>query len=101
MPDVVQAAPPPILVSLDEAARLLSCSRSMVKLMVRRGEIPTVKLGRLTRIPRGQVEELIVGRLEPAPVLSLQPIAAWVHRAGSRRSTSATRAPRAWASDAR
>jgi excisionase family DNA binding protein len=44
---------PPLLVSLDEAARLLACSRSMVKLMIRRGQIRTVKIGRLTRIPRG------------------------------------------------
>jgi excisionase family DNA binding protein len=48
----------PILVPISEAARLLSCSASLVKLMIRRGEIRTVKLGRLTRIPRAHLEEL-------------------------------------------
>jgi len=48
----------PILVPIAEAARLLSCSTSLVKLMIRRGEIRTVKLGRLTRIPRAHLEDL-------------------------------------------
>jgi excisionase family DNA binding protein len=48
----------PILVPIGEAARLLSCSASLVKLMIRRGEIRTVKLGRLTRIPRSHLEDL-------------------------------------------
>jgi excisionase family DNA binding protein len=48
----------PLLVTIGEASRLLTCSRSMVKVMIARGEIAVVKLGRLTRIPRSALEEI-------------------------------------------
>lgn len=49
----------PLLVTIDEAARLLACGRSLLKLMIRRGEIPTRKIGRLTRIPRAFLVDFV------------------------------------------
>lgn len=45
----------PLLVTIPEAARLLSCSVSMVKVMIRRRELPIVKVGRLTRVHHAQL----------------------------------------------
>jgi excisionase family DNA binding protein len=50
---------PPLLVSIDEAARLLACSRTTLKVLIRRGEIRALKVGRLTRIPRRLLEEYV------------------------------------------
>jgi excisionase family DNA binding protein len=57
---------PSLLVAVAEAARLLSCSRTTVKLLIRRGEIRAVKLGRLTRIPRRHLDEYVMARVETA-----------------------------------
>jgi excisionase family DNA binding protein len=48
-------AEPPLLITIPETARLLSCSSGLVKSMIRRGQLQPVKLGRLTRIPRAQL----------------------------------------------
>jgi excisionase family DNA binding protein len=53
-------AEPPLLITIPETARLLSCSSGLVKLMIRRGELQPVKLGRLTRIPRAQLHAKFV-----------------------------------------
>jgi excisionase family DNA binding protein len=50
-------AEPPLLITIPETARLLSCNAGLVKLMIRRGELQPVKLGRLTRIPRAQLPQ--------------------------------------------
>ena len=50
----------PLLVSIDEAARLLACSRTTLKLLIRRGDIRALKVGRLTRIPRRLLEDYVV-----------------------------------------
>lgn len=60
----IVAGPPAsesLLVTIDEAARLLVCGRSLLKLMIRRGEIPTRKIGRLTRIPRAFLVDFVAG----------------------------------------
>ena len=64
-PDVLPAVDrptgePPILVTIGETARLLSCSPGLVKLLIRRGQLHPVKLGRLTRIPRVQLIAMFV-----------------------------------------
>jgi len=51
---------PPILITIGETARLLSCSPGLVKLLIRRGQLQPVKLGRLTRIPRVQLIAMFV-----------------------------------------
>ena len=40
-----------LLVDVRQAAHLLQCSRSLLYELLRSGELPTVKVGRLTRIP--------------------------------------------------
>ena len=91
----------PILVPIAEAARLLSCSASLVKLMIRRGEIRTVKLGRLTRIPRTHLEDLfskaeMSGENPLALPPSRSPESAR-HRPEHRRVGALTRRRRGWA----
>lgn len=44
------------LVSIKEAAQLLSCSEAMVRKWIGRGKLQTVKVGRLTRIRRQDLE---------------------------------------------
>ncbi|HUY98619.1 MAG TPA: helix-turn-helix domain-containing protein [Verrucomicrobiae bacterium] len=56
----------PLLVDVREAARLLGCGRTFVYGMIERGELPVVKLGRLTRIPVIGLEALVIGRVAPA-----------------------------------
>ena len=50
-----------LLLSVNEVASLLGCGRTYVYGMIRRGELPVVKLGRLTRVPRCAVEEYVDG----------------------------------------
>ena len=40
-----------LLLNVKEVASLLGCGRTYVYGMIQRGELPVVKLGRLTRIP--------------------------------------------------
>ncbi len=40
-----------LVVNVRQAAQLLQCSRSLLYELIRAGELPTVKIGRLTRIP--------------------------------------------------
>src|SRR5436190_1760127 len=46
-----QAQLEPILVRVEEAARILSLSRSMIYQMLDRGELPSVRCGTARRIP--------------------------------------------------
>jgi excisionase family DNA binding protein len=46
-----------LLVSVREAARMLDCGRSLVYDFIRTGQLPIVKLGRLTRIPVEALQE--------------------------------------------
>ena len=55
MNPAIEGPEAPLLVTIPEAARLLSCSVSLVKLMIRRGELPIVKVGRLTRVHHAQL----------------------------------------------
>lgn len=42
---------PKVLVSVDEAAALLSLGRTMVYTLVMSGDLPSIKVGRMRRIP--------------------------------------------------
>jgi excisionase family DNA binding protein len=44
------------LVSLEEAASLLACSPAMLRKWIAKARIPIVKVGRLTRIRRDDLE---------------------------------------------
>ena len=48
-----------LLLSVNEVASVLGCGRTYVYGMIQRGELPVVKLGRLTRVPVSEVEEFI------------------------------------------
>ena len=44
------------LFSLKEAARILGCSEAMLRKWIQHRKLPTVKVGRLTRIRRSDLE---------------------------------------------
>lgn len=67
-----------LLVDVRTAAAALGCGRSYVYDLINRGELPAVKLGRLTRVPVDGLQEF-VSRLARYPepstgVVSLTPI---------------------------
>ena len=45
--------------TVDEAAQLLGISRNSAYEAVRRGEIPTISIGRRILVPRNRLEELL------------------------------------------
>lgn len=49
----------PLTVSVDEAARLLGISRGLAYEAARRGELPTLRLGRRLLVPRARLLELL------------------------------------------
>ena len=51
-----QQAEPPLLLSLEETARLLQISRGKAYAMAKAGELPTVRMGRSVRVPRVRLE---------------------------------------------
>jgi len=48
-----------LLLKVPEAARLLRISRNLAYELVARGELPSVRLGRVIRVPRRGLEEWI------------------------------------------
>ena len=48
-----------LLLNVNEVASLLGCGRTYVYGMIQRGELPVIKLGRLTRFPASELEEFI------------------------------------------
>lgn len=48
-----------LLLNVNEVASLLGCGRTYVYGMIQRGELPVVKLGRLTRIPASSVADIV------------------------------------------
>jgi excisionase family DNA binding protein len=48
-------------VSVEEAGKILGCSRNAAYEAVRRGEIPVVRLGKLLRVPKVALERLLSG----------------------------------------
>jgi excisionase family DNA binding protein len=55
-----------VLLRVDEAAQLLSLGRSTLYAMAAAGTIPTVRVGRSLRIPRGELNRWIEQRTEQA-----------------------------------
>ncbi len=52
-----------LLLSIDEAARRLSCGRSYLYELIRRGEIVSVKLGRSRRVPVQALQDYAQARI--------------------------------------
>ncbi len=61
---IVRLEDRPELVTVPETADVLRCSASTVREMLRRGELTALKVGRLVRIRRAELEQLVRG--EPA-----------------------------------
>jgi excisionase family DNA binding protein len=49
------------LLTPDEVADALSTTRAHVYLLVKRAELPAVKIGKLIRVPAGAVRRLVAG----------------------------------------
>lgn len=54
----------PIVLTINEAAAILRVSRQSAYEAARRGEIPTIKIGRRLLVPRARLEKLIQGIVE-------------------------------------
>jgi len=55
-------APDRLLVSVPEAARIMCCSQSHVWQLVLKGELPSVKVGRLRRLVYADLVEWVEAR---------------------------------------
>ncbi|GAA1963959.1 helix-turn-helix domain-containing protein [Kitasatospora viridis] len=62
------AAPDPTLVALtvEEAARRLGVGRTTMYALVASGEVPSVTIGRLRRVPAEALKEYVAGRTQAA-----------------------------------
>ncbi len=66
MPDVTVASDPALskrLLDVREVASLLGCGRTYVYELIGSHDLPAIKLGRLTRIPLGAVDEFVQRKL--------------------------------------
>lgn len=59
-----QVIPEPLLLRVEEAARMLSLSRTTVYLLMESGELPSIKCGTARRIPRTALDAWIARQLE-------------------------------------
>jgi excisionase family DNA binding protein len=63
-----------LVVDVRQAAQLLQCSRSLLYELIRAGELPTVKIGRLTRIPVSALHGFVErGGLSEGPLVRGSP----------------------------
>jgi excisionase family DNA binding protein len=54
------------LLSPEQAAEMLGCHRTMIFEMLARGDVASIKLGRLRRIPASSIDKYIASRLSEA-----------------------------------
>lgn len=59
-----QVIPAPLLLRVEEAARMLSLSRTTIYLLMESGELPSIKCGSARRIPRTALDEWIARQLQ-------------------------------------
>lgn len=55
----MQTTEPPLVLTIEEAAKLLRIGRSAAYEAARRGELPAVRIGRTLRVPRHALEEML------------------------------------------
>jgi len=71
MPDLISEGPSPrsapIVVTVREAAGILCCSERKMRQLVADGEIPSLKIGRLVRIPYVALVDFVADRLRNRP----------------------------------
>ncbi len=58
-----------MLLNVRQVAARLGCGRTYVFELLASGELPMIKLGRLTRVPASALQELIARRTIPAQVI--------------------------------
>jgi excisionase family DNA binding protein len=56
----------PILLRVEDVATLLGIARSTAYVLIAGGELPVVRIGRATRVPREAVEQWVRARTEEA-----------------------------------
>jgi len=56
--------PEPLLLKVEEAARMLSLSRTTVYELMESGQLPSIKCGTARRIPRAALDEWIAQQLQ-------------------------------------
>jgi excisionase family DNA binding protein len=56
--------PTPLTVSVEEAGRMLGIGRGLAYEAAKRGQLPTIRLGRRLVVPRGKLEELLGGPID-------------------------------------
>ncbi len=54
-----------LTLTVGETSQLLGISVPLVWGMIKRGELPTIRLGRLVRIPRARLMAIVNGETEP------------------------------------
>lgn len=59
-----QVVSEPLLLRVEEAARMLSLSRTTVYLLMESGQLPSIKCGTARRIPRAALDEWIAQQLQ-------------------------------------
>lgn len=55
--------PRPALLSAEQAGKALSCGRTYIYELMSRGELRSVKVGRLRRIPATEIDRYVAGLL--------------------------------------
>ena len=65
-PAEVMTEPQRLVLKPSEVAEALAVSRGTVYEMIRRGEIPSIRMGRNVRVPRKALERWLVERQTPA-----------------------------------
>jgi excisionase family DNA binding protein len=67
--DAATPSTSPLLLTIKEVAAALRCGRTCVYELMGRGELPAIKLGRLTRIPAAAVDAFVSRRLDQREVI--------------------------------
>ncbi len=60
-----------LLLTIPEAAELLGIGKTLAWSLVQQGELPSVRLGRLVRIPRVELEAWVVGQAKGKAALDV------------------------------
>ena len=57
---------PKVLLNVHEVAAILGCGRTLVYSLFAKGELPFIKVGRLTKVPVSVVEQMVARKLRAA-----------------------------------
>jgi excisionase family DNA binding protein len=94
VPAAVDAGPgpevPTLLLTVEEAAKMLRCGRTMVYRLIRSNELRTVKIGALRRVALADVEEYVDRKVAEVPPT------AWSAPGRTRRGGQSSNLPPNW-----